>query len=761
MKRNFKFVLATIFTLITILPLFCFAQFNANVCAGFGVDGDIISGHSQNLNPTTTTSSFDWFKGPSNGIGVIDTTGASGYKSLLLASQNISFDKGMAFPRYSTQNGYLLLDARYGRDRVGNSGASQDITTFTTGSKNGDNPATWNTAPTGSTVSDKGDIIDSYIHLRRDGTIINNTNPSALILTLGVSTMGNTGNRYVDFEIFHNRIAYNTTTGAFSNSGPSSTGGHTPWTFSANGNVNSVGDMTVSYSYGTGGVTEVSIYIWVSQNVYNTVSPSKFSFVPYNFYGNSYGYAKVAGLTSNQFNAWASASSANTPGPSWGTSSKDAGMGWIYYSTNYAANDFGEVAIDLTSMGIDPALSTSGFDACIPPFTRVITKTRSSASFTSSLQDFSGPYEFLDAPVASPAIAAPSILNCSTTSTTLSPVSAVSGASYQWATTEGNIVATNGNNATINKPGKYYLTSAIVTGCPTRTDSTVVMEDKFQPVASGTVVGALIANNPLSTVTILGGDVNASNGMTPFGNSTGLNWDWKGPGTFAGITKNAVVTQPGDYTLILTEQRNGCSDTAVVPISASAGPLPVKYLSLNAVPLENKSVAVTWVTTEETNNNRFEIERSFDLNSFKKIAIVLDGFAAGTQKNYAYTDKSAELQNKTVIYYRLKQFDNDGRFTYSKIMTVKFKADAPIAMEVSPNPFIESLNVRYNATQKGLAQITIMEASGKTVMAKQTNINIGNNIISLNGLSNLQSGLYVAKLTVNGIVITTEKIIKR
>ena len=89
-------------------------------------------------------------------------------------------------------------------------------------------------------------FIDSYIHLRRDGTIINNTNPSALILTLGVSTMGNTGNRYVDFEIFHNRIAYNTTTGAFSNSGPSSTGGHTPWTFSATGNVNSVGDMTVS-----------------------------------------------------------------------------------------------------------------------------------------------------------------------------------------------------------------------------------------------------------------------------------------------------------------------------------------------------------------------------------------------------------------------------------------------------------------------------------------------------------------------------------
>ena len=760
MKRNSTFVLATI---VTFLPLFSIAQFTPAVSAGFGIDGDVLSGQSQNITPSTTTGSFDWFKAnaSSTGVGVIDTTGAAGYKTLLQAAQNISFNLGMAFPRYSAQNGYLLLDARYGRDRVGNSVGGADLTTFTNGSKNGDNPSTWNTAPTGSTVSDKGDIIDSYIHLRRDGTIINNTNPSALILSLGVSTLGNTGNRYVDFEIFHNRIAYNTATGVFSNSGPSASGGHTPWTFNANNTVSGIGDMTVSFSYGTAGVSSIGIYIWVSEITYNTVNPSRFRFVPNEFYGNTFGYAKIAELSGAQFNAFASTSTANTNGPSWGTSSKSLNNGPTSYSAQYAAYDFGEIGLDLTSLGIDPALSTSGFDACIPPFTRVITKTRSSASFTSALQDFSGPYEFLDAPQVSSAINTPGILKCNATSTTLSPVAPTSGAAYQWSTTNGNIVSTNGNEAVVDKAGKYYLTSAIVSGCPTVTDSTVVTEDIFQPVASGTVVGALIANNPLSTALMVGGDVNLSNVMTPFGGSTGLSWNWKGPGTFSGSTKDAVISQQGTYTLILTEQRNGCSDTAVVPVSALAGPLPVKYLSLNAVPVENSAVAVTWVTTEEINNNRFEVERSFDQNSFKTIAVVLDGFAAGTQKNYAYTDKSADLQNKNVVYYRLKQFDNDGKFSYSKIMTVKFKAESATAMEVSPNPFVESLNLRYNATQKGLAQLTIMEASGKTVMVKQTNINIGNNVISLNGLSNLQSGLYVAKLTVNGIVIATEKIIKR
>ncbi len=761
MKRNFKFVLITILTLCTIFPLFTNAQYLPGVVAGFGIDGDILSGQSQNINPTTTTGSFDWFKGISGGLGVIDTTGASVYKSLLQSSQNISFNQGMAFPRFSAQDGYLLLDARYGRDRVGNDVNGGDLTTFTGGSKNSDNPSTWATAPTGATLPDKADIIDSYIHLRRDGIVINNTNPSALILAMGVSTLGNTGNRYVDFELFHNRIAYNAATGAFNNSGPITTGGHTAWTFNSNGSINAIGDMEVSFSYGTGGVSEVSIYIWVSQTTYSTTSPSKFSFASNNFYGNGYGYAKIANLNASQFSAWASSNTANTAGPVWGTSSISIGAGAIFNSTQYATFDFGEVAIDLTSMGIDPALSTTGFDACVPPFTRVITKTRASSSFTSALKDFSGPYEFLDAPDASPAVATPGVLTCIAGTTTLTPVTPVSGASYQWATTNGEIISTNGSNVVVDKPGKYYLTSAIVAGCPSKTDSTTVLQDKFQPVATANVVGIMAPNNPLSTVTLVGGDVNLSNVMTPFGGSTGLNWNWSGPGTFSGNTKDAVISRAGTYTLILTEQRNGCSDTASIPVAAMAGPLPVKYLSLNAVPVENNAVAITWVTSEETNNNRFEIERSFDLNSFKMIAIVLDGFAAGTQKSYAYTDKAVDLENKNIVYYRLKQYDNDGRFTYSRIMTVKLKIDAAVIMEIVPNPFTEGINVSYNASQIGQAQITIVDASGKAIAVKQSSIIKGVNKISINNLGSLNAGLYVAKLSINGTLLATKKIIKK
>ena len=79
MKRNFKFVLATILTLVTFLPFLSFAQYSPSVTAGFGVDGDVISGHSKNITSFTTTTIFGWFKPSVNCIGVTDTTGAAGF----------------------------------------------------------------------------------------------------------------------------------------------------------------------------------------------------------------------------------------------------------------------------------------------------------------------------------------------------------------------------------------------------------------------------------------------------------------------------------------------------------------------------------------------------------------------------------------------------------------------------------------------------------------------------------------------------------
>jgi hypothetical protein len=744
------------------------AQYAPGLPAAFGIDGDVLSGQSQNISGSTSQGSFDWFRknggGTNAGVGIIDTTGTSGYATQVFAGQNLTFTRGMAFSRYSSNNGYLLLDARYGRDNYGlsNSPGKSDLTTYISGAKNGDNPTSWTSTPSGGTVADKADIIDTYIHMRRNGTVINNTNPSHLILAMGINTIGNTGNRYVDFELFRSRIEYNPSTGNFSNSGNSSTGGHTAWQFNSNGTVKDIGDISVSFAFGTLGVTEISVYIWVSQSEFNTIMPSNFNFTAGEFYGSTYGYAKVTPKSSNAFQAWGTASSGNTGAAPWGTNSKTNGTSPTDYSaSHYAALDFAEVAIDLTSLGVDPALSV-GMDPCVPPYTRVMAKSRSSSSFTSALQDFTGPYEFLDAPMASPQIANPANLKCNIPTVTLSAAVPVAGATYQWTTTNGNIVSNpNATSITVDKAGKYFLTSAIVAGCPTRTDSTIVNSDYYKPVATASVTGLLSPTDPLSYVILQGGDVSASNFATPYGGSAGLDWKWTGPNNFTSNVRNPSATIAGTYNLELTEMRNGCKDVALVPV-AFAAVLPVKYASFTAEVFENKLVILKWVTASEINNSHFEVERSFGNNSgYVKIGTVAQSDVVNNGKiSYQYNDASKELKGKQIIFYRLKQVDLDGKATYSEVLAVKLTGKNDGSLQVFPNPFADNLELRFSVSVNTYAEIRIVSMTGKLILINRTKVNKGPVQVKVKGLGQLNAGAYIAQLVINGSVVETQKIIK-
>lgn len=188
--------------------------------------------------------------------------------------------------------------------------------------------------------------------------------------------------------------------------------------------------------------------------------------------------------------------------------------------------------------------------------------------------------------------------------------------------------------------------------------------------------------------------------------------------------------------------------------------LPLKYLSFDAV-VNDKTVLLKWLTTQEVNNSHFEVERSFDNNNFSTIGLVMDGFTVdGTGKRYQYKDNSDELAGWSIVYYRLKQFDIDGKTTYSKVLAVRLQAKANTLMQVSPNPFIENLNVRFTSTESGVAQIRITNITGQTLLSKQSTINKGYNTIQVDGLSGLATGMYVAQLIMNGTVIDNQRVIK-
>jgi len=516
----------------------------------FGVDADTKADYLKYGPTTGAITSDDWFSSSgASGHNVIDTSNAPYYRSLLQSGNNISFTKRMSQPLYANVSGRIWLDAIYTRDYAV---ASIDSTTFVGGDKNGDDPALW--GGVASSVPTKTDLVDVFGHMRRNGT---NVHDSLWFFT-AVSTSGTSGSRYFDIELYKNHISYNSATASFNTGGPDA--GHVQWKFDASGNITQTGDMIVAVSYSSGAPT-VEVRIWISKTTYTTVTPSLFSFGS-SFDGSttSFGYASItskAGTTafgSGIANLSATPAADTTYSTPWGS----YGTGW---ESQYTSLQFIEVGLNLTRIGIDPALYNSVLSstACTSAFSSIFFKSRSSASFTSNLQDFSGPFDFLQTPVLDYTLSAP-VLSCANPTGNISVTNNTTAGFYTWTTSNGNITSTTSNSIQVNKPGSYTLNAAVADGCPVvKTDVVTVAADTFPPVASF----YMTSSGDLSHYVLHGGSLSASNYSTPFGGSQGLLWNWSGPGGFSSTIQNPQAdTVKGTYQLIVTEKRNGCTDTA-------------------------------------------------------------------------------------------------------------------------------------------------------------------------------------------------------
>src|SRR6202030_1672620 len=98
--------------------------------------------------------------------------------------------------------------------------------------------------------------------------------------------------------------------------------------------------------------------------------------------------------------------------------------------------------------------------------------------------------------------------------------------------------------------------------------------------------------------------------------------------------------------------------------------LPVTILDFSASYASANNVKVAWTTTNEINAAYFEVERSSDKTSFIGVAQVNASESFNPIHSYSINDQLYNVTGNTV-YYRLRIVDNDGKFTYSKIIPVR------------------------------------------------------------------------------------------
>jgi hypothetical protein len=97
-------------------------------------------------------------------------------------------------------------------------------------------------------------------------------------------------------------------------------------------------------------------------------------------------------------------------------------------------------------------------------------------------------------------------------------------------------------------------------------------------------------------------------------------------------------------------------------------PLPISLIDFKATP-ENDVVRIEWSTLSETNNDYYTVERSKNGKDFEPINKISGAGNSNELLNYMIYDNSPYIG---LSYYRLKQTDFDGKFTYSTIRHVRF-----------------------------------------------------------------------------------------
>lgn len=472
-----KQLLLSLFLLVALTNQTLTAQITvAQKKARFGVEADLRSNFYSGF---LEIGNDDWFSMNNfTGVGVgdfiIDTTGAAAILAAYTsnpATRNYPFFRNMRFPQFHVLNGMLLIDGIFIRDHHGD-----DSTIFASGSnKNGMNPNTW-TTPVAQSIPDKNEILDMFMHVRRDGDGTE-TNDS-LWLFGGVSIENTTGNRYFDFEMYQTDIYYDKPNLNFKGYGPDD--GHTSWKFDASGNILSPGDIILTAEYSSSNLSMVEARIWVHKDAL-LLTPTAFNWAG-TFDGASagatYGYAGITPKTAGAF--YNGLQSVNN---TWAGPFKLV-LGSQAIVDTYTARQFMEFSVNLSKLGLDPLVREG--DVCGLPFRRILVKSRASTSFTAELKDFVGPFSFFRAPTAEietdfPVLCPSGVAEVYVTNPLVTSV-------YNWSTIGGNIVGpTSGDRITASMAGTYIVSQTLMDSCGTvyATDTVTITQYAACDVLSG------------------------------------------------------------------------------------------------------------------------------------------------------------------------------------------------------------------------------------------------------------------------------------
>jgi hypothetical protein len=209
-----------------------------------------------------------------------------------------------------------------------------------------------------------------------------------------------------------------------------------------------------------------------------------------------------------------------------------------------------------------------------------------------------------------------------------------------------------------------------------------------------------------------------------------------------------------DYGMAVTSANNTALSSGQIEQftfdAADVTPLPVRLLNFTAKDVNNDHVLISWATSMEHLSDYFLVLRSTDNSTFQTIGKV---GAVGESEITQYYSLNDNNPAAGINYYRLKEFDKDGKFYLSPVVSVNF--DLPAGFEIYPNPAGDFTSV--TSQRDPIDEVNLYDVTGKQI--QDIRLNAGQMTVKLN-VSGLSKGVYFVTVK-TGSVIYRQKLIKQ
>ncbi|MCK9561800.1 MAG: T9SS type A sorting domain-containing protein [Bacteroidales bacterium] len=177
--------------------------------------------------------------------------------------------------------------------------------------------------------------------------------------------------------------------------------------------------------------------------------------------------------------------------------------------------------------------------------------------------------------------------------------------------------------------------------------------------------------------------------------------------------------------------------------------LPIELTQFTAN-VEPHGITFLWTTASETNNDFFTLEYATNGVDFNAITTIAGMGTSTVQTKYEFFDNSPQYEG--VTYFRLKQTDFDGAFTYSPIISLEVeRQDENIPIVLYPNPTTD--NITIDSKNQRITNIRFFDAQNKHIYLTPLSA-------TTYDVSTLPAGIYYVEIYTE-TTRTVEKIVKK